>query len=124
MLSNAYFLAKFRFDTAENEPAKNLQNFAKNCKFFRSYLKIARFGAAATAGTTSRTSWTSRAPSSARRRRRARRRRSGRPSRTCYGGEWIVFENEQFGILDISSRIIIISEIMSGIVAQELANVL
>ena len=30
MLSNAYFLAKFRFDTAENEPAKNLQNFGKN----------------------------------------------------------------------------------------------
>ena len=29
MLSNAYFLAKFRFDTAKNEPAKNLQNFAK-----------------------------------------------------------------------------------------------
>ena len=29
MLSNAYFLAKFRFDTAENEPAENLQNFAK-----------------------------------------------------------------------------------------------
>ena len=28
MLSNAYFLAKFRFDTAENEPDKNLQNFA------------------------------------------------------------------------------------------------
>ena len=28
MLSNAYFLAKFRFDIAENEPAKNLQNFA------------------------------------------------------------------------------------------------
>ena len=27
MLSNAYFLAKSRFDTAENEPAKNLQNF-------------------------------------------------------------------------------------------------
>ena len=26
---NYYFLAKFRFDTAENEPAKNLQNFAK-----------------------------------------------------------------------------------------------
>ena len=25
MLSNAYFLAKFCFDTAENEPAKNLQ---------------------------------------------------------------------------------------------------
>ena len=33
MLSKAYFLAKFRFDTAENEPAKNLQNFAKFCKF-------------------------------------------------------------------------------------------
>ena len=29
MLSNAYFLAKFRFDTAENEPAKKLQNFLK-----------------------------------------------------------------------------------------------
>ena len=29
MLSNAYFLAKFRFDTAENEPAKNLQNYRK-----------------------------------------------------------------------------------------------
>ena len=29
MLPNAYFLAKFRFDTAENEPAKNSQNFAK-----------------------------------------------------------------------------------------------
>ena len=28
MLSNAYFLAKIRFDSAENEPAKNLQNFA------------------------------------------------------------------------------------------------
>ena len=27
MLSNAYFLAKFRFGTAENEPAKNLQIF-------------------------------------------------------------------------------------------------
>ena len=29
MLSNAYFLAKFRIDTAENDPAKNLQKFAK-----------------------------------------------------------------------------------------------
>ena len=28
MLSNAYFLAKIRFDTAENEPANNLQKFA------------------------------------------------------------------------------------------------
>ena len=33
MLSNAYFLAKFRFDTAENEPAKNLQNVAKFTNF-------------------------------------------------------------------------------------------
>ena len=29
MLSNAYFLANFRFDTAESEPAKNLKIFAK-----------------------------------------------------------------------------------------------
>ena len=29
MLSNAYFIAKIRFDAAENEPAKNLQNFRK-----------------------------------------------------------------------------------------------
>ena len=33
MLSNAYFLAKFRFHTAENEPAKNLQNFANFANF-------------------------------------------------------------------------------------------
>ena len=33
MLSNAYFLAKFRFDTAENEPAKNLQNFTNFLNF-------------------------------------------------------------------------------------------
>ena len=37
MLPNAYveyyFLAKFRFDTAESEPAKNLQNFAKFANF-------------------------------------------------------------------------------------------
>ena len=32
MLSNAYFLAKFRFDTAENEPAKKLQKFAKDLR--------------------------------------------------------------------------------------------
>ena len=30
MLSHAYFLAKFRFDTVKNEPAKILENFAKN----------------------------------------------------------------------------------------------
>ena len=28
MLSNAYFLAIFRFGTAENEPAKNCKHFA------------------------------------------------------------------------------------------------
>ena len=33
MLSNAYFLAKFRFDTAENEPAKNLQFFSNFTDF-------------------------------------------------------------------------------------------
>ena len=33
MLSNAYFLAKFRFDTAENEPAKNLQICKISIKF-------------------------------------------------------------------------------------------
>ena len=33
MPSNAYFLAKIRFDTAENEPAKNMQNFAKFANF-------------------------------------------------------------------------------------------
>ena len=33
MLSNAYFLAKFRLDTAENEPAKKLQKFAKFANF-------------------------------------------------------------------------------------------
>ena len=37
MLSNAYFLAKFRFDTAENEPAENLQNFAKICPNFANF---------------------------------------------------------------------------------------
>ena len=35
MLSNAYFLAKFRFDIAENEPAKNLAKFAKFCQFLQ-----------------------------------------------------------------------------------------
>ena len=33
MPQNAIFFAKFGFDTAENEPAKNLQNFEKNAKF-------------------------------------------------------------------------------------------
>ena len=42
MLSNAYFLAKFRFDTAENEPAKAKfwKNFA-NLIFARSRPKEA-----------------------------------------------------------------------------------
>ena len=34
MLSNAYFLAKVRFDTAENEPAKNLQKKIENFEKF------------------------------------------------------------------------------------------
>ena len=38
MLSSAYFLAKFRFDTAENEPAKNLQKIAKFANFALSRL--------------------------------------------------------------------------------------
>ena len=33
MLSNAYFLAKLHLDTAENEPAKNLQKFANFATF-------------------------------------------------------------------------------------------
>ena len=33
MLSNYYFLAKFRFDTAENEPAKDLQLIARFANF-------------------------------------------------------------------------------------------
>ena len=32
MLSNAYFVAKIHSDTAENEPAKNLQNLQKIAK--------------------------------------------------------------------------------------------
>ena len=35
-VSNAYLLAKFRFGTAENEPAKNLQNFANFPNFANS----------------------------------------------------------------------------------------
>ena len=33
MLSNAYFLANFRFDTAENEPAKILQKISSRSLF-------------------------------------------------------------------------------------------
>ena len=43
MLSNAYFLAKIRFDTAENEPAKNLQ---KKFNFFLKFANFANFAAA------------------------------------------------------------------------------
>ena len=52
MLSNAYFLAKFRFDTAENEPAKNLKkfanfaNFADRCNFLQVGDGVGRSGAA------------------------------------------------------------------------------
>ena len=47
MLSNAYFLAKFRFDTAENEPAKNLQIFANFHNFANPNGSGAVLGAAA-----------------------------------------------------------------------------
>ena len=43
MLSNAYFLAKFRFDTAENEPAKNLQNFANLPILLTLTLRVSKF---------------------------------------------------------------------------------
>ena len=43
MQSNVYFLAKFRFDTAENEPAKNLQNFVRKSNFAKNNSKIANF---------------------------------------------------------------------------------
>ena len=40
MLSNAYFLANFRFDTAENEPAKNLQNVARVANFAKTVASL------------------------------------------------------------------------------------
>ena len=44
MLSNAYFLAKFRFDTAENEPAKNCktlpEHFAKFANFANAFAGV------------------------------------------------------------------------------------
>ena len=42
MLSNAYFLAKFRFDAAENEPAKILQNFRKKRKMHFSKMHFSK----------------------------------------------------------------------------------
>ena len=36
-LSNAYLLAKFGVDTAENEPAKNLQKFSKKSENFANF---------------------------------------------------------------------------------------
>ena len=41
MLSNAYFLAQFHFDTAENEPAKMLQNSAKKIAEFANFASFA-----------------------------------------------------------------------------------
>ena len=38
-----YFLAKFRFDTAENEPAKNLQNFANLKSNFPNFPNFIQF---------------------------------------------------------------------------------
>ena len=42
---NAYFLAKFSFDTAENEPAKNLQIFKKILAKFVNFANFANTGA-------------------------------------------------------------------------------
>ena len=49
MLSNAYFLAKFRFDTAENDPAKNLQEQLQNLpiKHFDNFAKPSAAGTTA-----------------------------------------------------------------------------
>ena len=44
MLSNAYFLAKFRFDTPENEPAKNFQIYASLLARPRVWRRAARGG--------------------------------------------------------------------------------
>ena len=73
MLSNAYFLAKFRFDTAENEPIKNLQNFVKKNVNFANFANS--LGAPRP--------WTSRfaAPRQPARRARARRPGRARPGR-------------------------------------------
>ena len=67
MLSNAYFLAKIRFDTAENEPAKNLQNFANFPNFAnpnprdprrpRMRATVAKGGAVNVAGGQDQTAW-------------------------------------------------------------------
>ena len=43
MMSDAYFLAKFHCDTAENEPANSLQNCAKFANFADSGAPIKTF---------------------------------------------------------------------------------
>ena len=43
MLPNAYFLANFRFDTTENEPAKNLQILQKIANFHQFSMNFANF---------------------------------------------------------------------------------
>ena len=45
MLSHAYFLAKFRFDTAENEPAKKLKILAEFLQKFANSANFAHRGA-------------------------------------------------------------------------------
>ena len=44
MLSNAYFLAKFRFDTAENEPDKSLQTSEFFANFANTQARSGRRG--------------------------------------------------------------------------------
>ena len=71
-----YFLAKFRFDTAENEPAKNLQNFRifEKCIFVRPLSGPGRSCAASSSGLPAASAAS----------------RSGRPG-TCCAGSFSLF---------------------------------
>ena len=84
MLSNAYFLAKFRFDTAENEPAKNLKIFEKIKNFPKKVCHIPsprpQVRRHATLRSSSRASSTSPAPTT-RPRARSGRRHDGRSAK-------------------------------------------
>ena len=92
MLSNAYFLAKFRFDTAENEPAKNLENFRK-MHFRKMHFRKVHFRSSRpTPPSAPRPPARTRGPPPAAARRTPRRRpppraRRRRPDYTCVFGE-------------------------------------
>ena len=81
MLSNAYFLAKYRFDTAENEPAKNLQKFVNFAIFLLLVAPALAGGAAAELPEPRRR----RAPRAERPARARRRRRRARGAREPHG---------------------------------------